>query len=218
VDVFGKVAARIADSPDLRIRQGEVTGVAGYGIDVKIAGSSTAVTGVRYLGSYAPRVGAQVWLITDGADMFAIGHLAPRGVPALTVTRSSVQSIGDNADAAVEFTTEVAGDPWGMWDAGASTRLVAPLDGWYVVTGFASFAANATGVRAVRVRKGGSAFLASDRRTAFASFDNDMSVVVGPVELAAAEYVELLVFQNSGGALNLLANASLGLSYIGPAE
>jgi hypothetical protein len=218
MNVFDMLSQQISESPSLRIRQGEVTGVSGYSIDVKIAGSSTAITGVRYLGSFAPRVGAQVWLVSDGSDLFGMGHLAPRGVPALRVTRDAAQTIGNNADAAVQFNTEEAGDPWGMWDATNSTRLVAPLDGWYMVTGFAAFVANATGVRAVRVRKNGSTVLVSDRRTSYASFDNELSIAVGPVELAATEYLELMVFQNSGGNLDTVANASLGLSYVGPAE
>lgn len=94
------------------------------------------------------------------------------------------------------------------WDEGdlhstsADTgRLTAPITGLYHVGGSVRWATNATGVRQMNLRKNGSTLL-------------DVSVVPGSasvvainkvsaiVRLAKGEYVDALVFQNSGGALD----------------
>lgn len=212
-----RVASQLAAVPSLRVRQGEVVSVSSYGVTVTIAGSSTQITGVKYLGSYAPQVGAHVWLLTDGDDMFAIGHLAPRGVPALEVSISSALSLSNNVETAVTFDTEVGSDPWAMWSAGAATRLTVPLDGWYSITGYGQFAANGSNVRALRIREGGSTVLAAQRMLPANSGTTDLTVTTGPVSLSATEYVELLAYQNSGGTLNLQV-CSMRIHYIGPAQ
>lgn len=45
-------------------------------IDVKISGSSTVITKIRYLHSYSPQVGDIVVLIVNKGDIFALGDLA----------------------------------------------------------------------------------------------------------------------------------------------
>lgn len=211
------VARQIAAAPTLRVRQGEVVSVSSYGVTVTIAGSSTPVTGVRYLGSYAPQVGAHVWLLTDGDDMFAIGHLAPRGVPALQVSISSALSLVNNVEAAVQFDTVEGDDPWEMFDVGSDTRLTVPLDGWYSFTAYGQFAANGSNVRALRIREGGSDIVAAQRMLPANSGTTDVTVTSGPVSLSADDYVELLAYQNSGGALNLDV-CVFRVHYIGPSQ
>jgi hypothetical protein len=215
MDPIQALAGQVASIPQLRMRQGAVVAVSSYGLTVTIAGSTTQVTGVKYLGSYAPRVGAQVWLISDGADIFAIGHLAPRGAPALRVT-GAAQSINNATETAATFNAEVGTDPWGMWASGTATRITVPLDGWYTFTGYGSFAANATGVRGVKIRQGGSATLAMNRVPVAGAGTTDLTVVTGPVSLSAGNYVELTVEQTSGGALNV--TPVMGVQYVGPAE
>lgn len=209
------LAGQVAAHPGLRVRQGAVVAVSSYGLTVTIAGSTSQVTGVKYLGSYAPQVGAQVWLLSDGADVFAIGHLAPRGVPALRVTGPAA-AITTATETAATFDTEVGTDPWGMWSSGAATRLTVPLDGWYTVTGWASFAANTTGIRGVKIRQGGSTSLAVQRVSAASAGTTELSVTTGPVSLSATNYVELTVEQTSGGGLNV--TPVMSVHYIGPAQ
>jgi hypothetical protein len=216
MDAIERLAGQVAAHPGLRVRQGEVTAVSSYGVTVTIAGSSEAVSGVKYLGSYAPRVGAHVWLLTDGSDVFAIGHLAPRGVPALRVTGAAT-SVANATETALAMNAEVGTDPWGMWEGVTNpTRITVPLDGWYTFTGWVSFAANATGIRGVKVRQGGSTSLAVHRVSTASAGTTELTVVSGPVSLSATNYVELTVEQTSGGALN--ATPAFGVHYIGPAE
>lgn len=209
------LAAHMNSSPGVRFRQGEVVSVSSYGLTLKVAGSTQQITGVKYLGSYAPRPGAHVWLVTDGSDMFAIGHIAPRGVPALRVTGAAT-SLANATEAALAFNAETGTDPWVMWVVGSATRITVPLDGWYVFTAWASFAANATGIRGVRVRQGGSTTLAWSRVPATGAGTTEVNVATGPVSLSATNYVELVAEQTSGGALNV--TPVMGVQYVGPAE
>ena len=215
MDAIDRLAGQVSDRPELRIRQGTVVSVSSYGVTITIGGSTEQVAGVKYLGSYAPRVGAHVWLVTDGADMFAIGHLAPRGVPALRVTGAAT-AVVTATETALAFNAEVGTDPWGMWVVGTATRITVPLDGWYTFTAYASFAANATGIRGAKIRQGGTTALAMDRVPAAGAGTTDLTVVTGPVSLSATNFVELTVEQTSGGNLNV--TPIMGVHYIGPAE
>lgn len=217
MDAIAALAGQVASSPTLRVRQGEVVSVSSYGVTVTIAGSTTQVSGVKYLGSYAPQVGAQVWLLTDGSDVFAIGHLAPRGVPALEVSTSSAAAIATASETAAVFDTVVGTDPWDMWEGVTNpSRITVPLDGWYTFTAHSSFAANGTGVRGVKLRSGGATTLAWQRVSAAAAGTTELTVTCGAVSLSASNYVEATVEQTSGGNLNV--TTKLRVSYVGPAQ
>jgi len=211
-----RLAAEVATGPGLRLRQGTVVAVSSYGLTVTIGGSSEQVTGVKYLGSYAPRVGTHVWLITDGSDIFAIGHLAPRGVPALQVT-GVAQATATGVYGAVVHNAQVGTDPWDMWQAAPNpSRITVPYDGWWAFTGSASWVANAAGVRAIGLVQNGPVSLAVQRVSAAAAGVTSLSVYSGPVSLSAGSYVEVWCEQTSGGALDV--TPAMGVHYIGPAE
>lgn len=211
-----RLAAEVAAGPGLRLRQGAVVAVSSYGLTVTIGGSTEQVTGVKYLGSYAPRVGAHVWLVTDGSDIFAIGHIAPRGVPALRVT-GPAQAVANATLQALSFNAEVGTDPWGMWAASPNnTRITVPYAGWWAFTTNVAFVANATGVRGCMLRLNGSSTIGMARYDASATGTANLSVFSGPVSLAANDYVEVAVDQTSGAPLD--ATPSFGVHYIGPAE
>jgi hypothetical protein len=74
--------------------------------------------------------------------------------------------------------------------------------------GQVAFAQNATGIRGIQIRLNGSTLLASNFVVAFTGASTDVMAVTH-YNLAANDYVELLAYQNSGGALN----ASLGANY-----
>lgn len=210
------LAAHMNSSPGVRFRQGEVVSVSSYGLTLKVAGSTQQITGVKYLGSYAPRAGAHVWLVTDGSDMFAIGHIAPRGVPALRVT-GPAQAVASGTLQALSFNAEVGTDPWGMWAASPNnTRITVPYAGWWSFTANVSFVANATGVRGCMLRLNNSSTLGMSRFAAAGAGTSNASVASGPVSLAANDYVEVAVDQTSGAPLD--ATPSFGVHYVGPAE
>jgi len=60
----------------LRLRFGVVQSFAGGLLVLRISGSTTDVSGIRYLESYVPTNGDTVALFTDGLDVLVIGSLA----------------------------------------------------------------------------------------------------------------------------------------------
>lgn len=102
-----------------------------------------------------------------------------------------------------------------LYDDAASTyhstvsntgRITIPagLGGYYLIGGHVEFAASTTNRRGIRiVHSVAATVIASEEAEAVAS-DHTMSLVTF-YALAATEYVTLEVWQNSGGALNVLA-------------
>ena len=76
-----EVAGVLAPSASrIRMRQGKVLALAGDGTNtVTIAGSTAAVPNVKCFTSATPSVGGGVWLMTDGADLIAVGVVGHPG-------------------------------------------------------------------------------------------------------------------------------------------
>jgi len=81
-------------------------------------------------------------------------------------------------------------------------RLTVPVDGTYLVTGHLRFAASSTGVRIVRIVRGGTTVLAQQRITSLSFSVIEFSIATTHI-LPAGQYVTLSVWQNSGGNLNV---------------
>lgn len=88
-----------------------------------------------------------------------------------------------------------------------SNRITLPYAGKWLIAGHVAFASNATGVRAVRLYKNGATELARQQSNAVVGFDTMISVSTADV-FAVNDYVTLNVYQNSGGALNVLNAAN----------
>lgn len=95
-----------------------------------------------------------------------------------------------------------------------TSRLTVPTgcDGWYAISGHIEWAANTTGRRHITVQLNGATYIA---RLEFHDPDNltlAQSVAtlyyLSDNDAAANDYVELVVYQNSGGALNVNASAN----------
>lgn len=134
-----------------------------------------------------------------------IGAQYQSQVPQARVWRSTNQSITNATRTAVSFDTVAydLGAPSDQWAGGTPTRLTCVVPGLYHISGAHQWAANATGGRQAELRLNGTTFL-----------DADIDINAGATQetnhtdtdfrLAAGDYVELTVFQNSGGALNTL--------------
>ncbi len=132
-------------------------------------------------------------------------------IPAARVTRSGAsgaQSISDSTNTALAFTEERY-DTASMHDnATNNTRLTAPVTGIYEISASIVWGPNATGRRQVFLRKNGSTTLAIEHGVPGSGSDWGQTITTAP-SLQAGEYVEVLVFQNSTGALDVLkANES----------
>lgn len=129
---------------------------------------------------------------------------------AARVTHSTTQSIANSTFQALTFDTETF-DTDTMHSAGTNpTRLTAITAGKYVVTACAAFASNATGARIAALRLNGSQ-LNQQRIPAVNGYET-MIVLSDIYNLAANDYVEVFVFQDSGAALNVIsASTSLAM-------
>ena len=81
-------------------------------------------------------------------------------------------------------------------------RLTCVKAGIYLITGMATFTANATGNRDALLRVNGSNYIGQNRYLTMASGSTSVPVFA-MVELAVGDYVELIGRQYSGGALDL---------------
>lgn len=138
------------------------------------------------------------------------------------VTKSANQSINSGVATVVTWDTEDF-DTDTMHDTGSNTsRLTAPIAGKYLVYGIAQWVIDATGSLAKMV---GFYFYKNGSIYNLGNFIPDGTGTIGTictgsviVSLAAADYMEMYVYQESGGAMNLLGgsvNSSFGMTYIG---
>jgi hypothetical protein len=90
----------------------------------------------------------------------------------------------------------------GVYDAGQTDRLTAPVAGKYLITLNVGWEANAVGVRSVNIFSGG-APVAYETRPAMsdATFAGGQQEVVTMCHLEAGQTVRAYVWQSSGGAL-----------------
>lgn len=138
--------------------------------------------------------------ITDVRELARIANGDP---PAARVTRGTAQTIGNGGFAAMSWSSANYDDDE-MWSAGAPTRLTAPRDGRYNIGGAVTWSSNASGTRAVQLRVNGSVVLCAIDTPAISGA---MSMAIfDQYELSAGDYVELYVYQSSGGNLDVAAN------------
>lgn len=60
----------------LRLRFGQVSASAVGSVTVTVAGSATAISGVKYMSTYTPVVNDTVVMLTDGIDLLVLGKTA----------------------------------------------------------------------------------------------------------------------------------------------
>lgn len=120
-------------------------------------------------------------------------------------------SVSTATQTALTFNSEeFDADPNGEIHSTSSNtgRLTCRTGGLYLITGNVTFAANSTGYRQVSVRFNGSAVVAQVVTQAVTTGDVTEVSLTTVYPLAATQYVELLVQQTSGGALNVLAQTN----------
>lgn len=125
---------------------------------------------------------------------------------------TSAQSITNNSIQAISFNTETA-DPWDIHSNSSNpSRITCPatLEGAWAIHAQVQFAANATGDRRIYLYKTGAELVVKERdpnATGVTIMD-----VYAKVVLAEDDYIEAMVYQNSGG--NLDADFGSNLTYM----
>lgn len=130
---------------------------------------------------------------------------------AARVRSSGNQSIPNATFTALTFNTE----DFDIWDLHESvthpTRLTIPttLPGIWIVRANVTFAANATGTRAIELRLNGSTVTAGPNGVFALASGTTAIQVVTSFNLSAGDYIEALAYQDSGGALNATFGSAL---------
>jgi hypothetical protein len=120
------------------------------------------------------------------------------------VLRTSAQSISHNTETAIQYTSETF-DTHNFHDNTTNnTRMTVPSGkgGLYLLTANANFAASSTGRRTLLFRKNGSTTFAQVEWGNSSSNIPYMNLS-SMIDMVAGDYVEVFVFQTSGGNLNI---------------
>lgn len=146
------------------------------------------------------------------AELGAAGGLLVKFLGA-RVSKSAQQSIAGGTDTAVTWNTEIY-DTNGYHDNSTNnTRLTAVTAGYYRVGARIEWAPNTTNRRAVGYRINGGAFIIMNKIVAvdngnFQSFCDELF-------LNANDYIEIIVNQDSGGALAVESSSFAAFSFVG---
>jgi hypothetical protein len=180
------------------------------------------------IGATAADTPARLAVGTDGqvltADSTAATGLAwstisstPTFVGCL-ITRTTAQSISNGSFTAITFDAESLDTDAFHSTVTNTSRITIPSgkDGKYLIFGQANFNANGTGRRIVRVYKNGANQSASEAEgTASASAYPSVSPTL-ILSLVATDYIELFVYQDSGGSLDVnSAGTKFAVQYLG---
>jgi hypothetical protein len=125
--------------------------------------------------------------------------------PSVRVFNSAALAIATSARTAVTFDSERRKTDVGMHSTVTNTsRLVCTVAGNHLITGHVDWAGNATGVRQCEFRLNGVTLIAISAGPANAGGGPQLSVST-TWGLVVGDYVEMTVYQTSGGNLNVNA-------------
>jgi hypothetical protein len=125
------------------------------------------------------------------------------------VYASSAQSIANATDTAVAFANESYDTNGFHSNVTNNARLTIPagLSGYYRFTANIGFATNASGRRIYQIQFNGGASLCAGEMTPATGIE-PTGTITGTFYLSAGDYINLFIFQNSGGSLNTSGNAT----------
>ena len=146
-------------------------------------------------GAYSPTDGDLIGLAAGASPPLVIGSVAAR------MWRDTDQSIADDTETALVMSDELY-DAGHLWDPANLSRLTAQVKGFYVFGASVEWDTNTTGIRRISIRKDGSLMLARHRGTAHNTLEQ--AIATG-VFMEAGAYVQALVYQNSGGARDIIS-------------
>jgi hypothetical protein len=141
---------------------------------------------------------AALWNAQVAAGLVFLGK-----PPAVQLTQSTSQSLGNNSWTSLLFDTTVYDNTGAHSTTSNTSRITAQTPGWYLVTGGASYLGNATGVRGVRLAKnaapvqGSGVFLVPATTV-------QVTIAMPPAIVflnGTGDYIELQGYQTSGAAL-----------------
>lgn len=123
-------------------------------------------------------------------------HAASVGV---RVTNSSAQAVPNGSSTAIGFNTEYYDDHSFHDTSTNNTRLTVPISGKYLVKGTVRLAASPGTGGSVWIRQNGSTPVGQAKLGNLSPY---VATVITILDLDADDYVELMVYQDSGGSVN----------------
>lgn len=132
------------------------------------------------------------------------GHVTNGAQLRCRAYNNAVQSINNTTTTTLTFNSETY-DVGAMHSTSSDTsRVTVPTagDGLYLIVGQTMWEANGTGVRRLSLIKNGATALAESDQASASATRLTAQDAVTIVNLVAGDYVEVTVFQESGGALN----------------
>jgi len=154
-------------------------------------------------------------LVADSAQSTGLKW---EGFVGANVYKTSAQSISNATFTTVNFEAENFDTDSYHSTSVNTSRMTIPTgkDGKYLVTANLAFDTNSTGIRACVIRKNGADYAKGTWIGAF----NESAVLVATqiINLVATDYIEIQVYQSSGGALNIKGDAAssmFSIQYLG---
>lgn len=162
-----------------------------------------ALMGAQYTRMNPVRVGDMAAGTADGVlGWNGSGVAVTQSRDGARVFNNANISISNSATTSLTFNSETWDDN-DLHDTSTNPgRLTATVEGRHLICGQVTWASNATGNRNLSILLNGSATVVLVAEKSLASGKSHYSVCT-ITQLAAAEYAELQVFQDSGGSLNV---------------
>jgi hypothetical protein len=126
-------------------------------------------------------------------------------IPSAKAYRATAQTIPSGVVTPVAFDNE-SWDNNGLHDnVTNNTRLTSTATGVYMISATVEWTANATGVRALILRMGGTTAIARDDRLSNGAGVVTIMAIASQNVITAGQYVELAAYQTSGVGLDIIA-------------
>ena len=142
-------------------------------------------------------------------------------VPAARVSHDADQTISNNTQTTLAFNTEKYDYDAIHDNTTNNSRLTCKTAGLYTITASIQFASNSSGSRAILILLNGTTIIGGDQRDASPDIATTCNVSVD-YPLAVNNYVEVQVYQNRGGNLNVVSSGErtplFMMKYIGKAS
>lgn len=136
-------------------------------------------------------------------------------MPSCRVYNNANISINDATLTALTFNTERFDNDTMHSTSSNTGRITFTTAGRYYVAACVQFAVNATGnVRRVAIRLNGATIIADKTVTPVGGSNATIVPISTSYDFAAADYVEVLVYQDSGGALNVEAAGNISPEFM----
>lgn len=220
----------VAQNTNLNFHAGVVTAITNTGgtyyLTITLSGGTDAISNVRYLRSYVPRVNDVVWVLLNRKDPLVIGSLAEANKSLNPVAyRTSSYTVTKDTNTYIPFEA-VSNDDWDMWDVGSPTVLTCKVPGRYQATASILFTGQNNAYTALFVEKGTQEVGRQDGLMSVKEHGYHLSLTTIPFTLAINDTVRLGVHHDYNPTNDLIISSggvdhtgyfnALSLVYLGP--